>query len=263
MTMSKNKTRNVYSTFVHSQVGEDQGCFGSSIELSLNNQKDPEDISEYVYMRYCPEKRYPDLSTHWSLRPALYTEYLSTTADDSKLTRTVVASRKTRIDINRKRRNSHINASNSEASLERQVRRPAGNEPVYTGQRTGGRRTNYRNYRNKRETLHKKFKNLIPVESPEENELLEQSEIQDASLPIGNPKSKNTRIRTKSSRQIVVKSYVYRFENTIIENGSETSYCMFRNKKGVIKLEECGPVTPNIDQWFEIIEEVEDYEWSN
>ena len=163
MSMTKNETTNLYNTFVHSEVGANQGCFGSSIGDRLSNSNySPEDITEFVYMRYCPTKRYPDVSTHWSLRPALYTENTLSFASDTASSR-----------------------------------------------RSGGI------------------------------------------------------IRTKSNKQTVVKSYVYRFENVITVNGEQTHYCIARSQasgnRGIIKLTECGPMTPWISQWFEIIEEADSW----
>ena len=73
MEMTQNNRTNLFTTALHSALGSHEGCFGSSLDTMLS-KKDPEDIEEYVYMRYCPTRQYPDRSTHWSLRPAVYRE---------------------------------------------------------------------------------------------------------------------------------------------------------------------------------------------
>lgn len=158
---------------IHSKVGKKQGCFGSSVERSLADRVELEAINEFVYMRYCPTERWPDMSTQWKLRAGIYTESMSTFTD------------------------------------------PISN----FGDETNGLDKDWLGRRAKRGrgALHSKTE--------------------------------------------IVNSQVFRFENGIDVEGEEMSFCVIRLSKGILKLTECGPMTPTIAQWFEIIEEDEAWGW--
>jgi len=86
--MKLNETSGNYNALIHSEIGQQHGCFGSSISSTLAAEfpKNREDIKEYVYLRYCSTANYPDYSTHWTFRPAVYTEEVDTSwpIDESK-----------------------------------------------------------------------------------------------------------------------------------------------------------------------------------
>ena len=156
--MKRNINTNLYNTFVHSQVGKDQGCFGSSLQNSIVKKKqETEEINEFLYMRYCPTTKWPDVSTRWGLRPAKYVEMVETSAKPT-------------------------------------------------------------NYKDK-------------------------------------SSDKTWRYLHKSSTNLVSDSYVYRLENIVEIDGEQNHFCISKNGENQLKLKECGSMNPNVDQWFEIIEE--------
>lgn len=54
--------------------------------------------------------------------------------------------------------------------------------------------------------------------------------------------------------KVLATTFLYRFENVVNIFGEEIHFCLSKDDDA-LKLAECGPITPTIEQWFEIIPE--------